>query len=103
MPASTKKPVSKAKPKVKRRQPAQKKSQSKQANSIQSLRRELTDALEQQAATSGILRMIARSPGDLQSVMDAIAENAARLCDASDALVWRIDGAGRQLISHFGA
>ena len=70
---------------------------------ITSQAREIREGAEQQAATSDILRMIARSPGDLQSVMDAIAGNAARLCDASDALVWRIDGTERQLISHFGA
>jgi GAF domain-containing protein len=70
---------------------------------ITSQAREIREGVEQQAATSDILRMIARSPGDIQSVMDAIAGNAARLCDASDALVWRIDGTERQLISHFGA
>jgi GAF domain-containing protein len=64
---------------------------------------ELREGAEQQAATREILRLIARTSGDLQSVMDAIAENAAQLCDADDALVWRVDGNGRQLVSHFGA
>jgi hypothetical protein len=101
MATTTKKPPKKQK--AKPRSPSSKKSQPKQPQTIEGLRHELAEALEQQAATSGILRMIARSPGDLQSVIDAIAENAARLCDASDALVWRIDGAARQLVSHFGA
>jgi GAF domain-containing protein len=101
MATTTKKPLKKQK--AKPRNLSSKKSRSKQEQTIEGLRRELAEALEQQAAMSGILRMIARSPGDLQSVMDAIAENAARLCDASDALVWRIDGAARQLVSHFGA
>jgi GAF domain-containing protein len=70
---------------------------------ITSQAQEIREGAEQQAATRDILRMIARSPSDLESVMDAIAENAARLCDASDALVWRIDGEERRLISHFGA
>ena len=64
---------------------------------------QLREGAEQQAATREILRLIARTSGDLQSVMDAIAENAAQLCDADDALVWRVGGNGRQLVSHFGA
>ena len=46
--------------------------------------------------------MIARSPADIQSVLDAIAESAAKLCDAADAVVWRVDGDVFRLASHFG-
>ena len=63
---------------------------------------ELQNALEQQTATGEILRVIASSPPDLRSVLDTIAKNAARLCDATDAAVWRVDGDVLRLSTHFG-
>jgi GAF domain-containing protein len=64
--------------------------------------RQLTEALEQQTATSEILRVISSSPTDLQPVMEAIAESAARLCDASDALIHHIDGNVLKRVANFG-
>ena len=64
---------------------------------------EFREALEREVAVSEILRMIARSPGDLQSILDATAANAAELCDAVDAAVWRIDGDVLRLAAHFGS
>ena len=79
-----------------------KESRSKQAQAIDALRHERDEALEQLAAASDILRMIARSPTDLQPVLDAIAESAAKLCDAADAAVWRVDGDVIRQSAHFG-
>ena len=59
---------------------------------LQQRNRDLTEALEQQTATSKILEVIASSPTDLQPVMDAIAESAARLCDGASAFIQRVDG-----------
>src|SRR5262244_3836600 len=63
---------------------------------------ELKESLEQQTATSEILGVIASSPTDVQPVLDVIAENAAKLCDASDALIHRIDGDMVKLAAHYG-
>ena len=54
--------------------------------------RQLTEALEQQTATSEILGVIASSPTDIQPVLDVVTENAAKLCDATEAAIARLDG-----------
>jgi signal transduction histidine kinase len=62
----------------------------------------LTESLEQQTATSEILRVISSSPTDAQPVFDAIAANAARLCSANDAQVLRVEGEMLRLVAAFG-
>ena len=58
----------------------------------QAQKREVTEALEHQTATSEILNVISRSPTNVQPVFDAIVESAARLCEATFSVVWRYDG-----------
>jgi GAF domain-containing protein/CheY-like chemotaxis protein len=52
----------------------------------------LTESLEQQTATSEILRVISSSPTDVQPVFDTIAERAVRLCNADVSVVSQLDG-----------
>jgi GAF domain-containing protein len=52
----------------------------------------VTEALDQQTATSEILRVISRSPTNVQPVFAAIAQNAARVCGADNATAFRFDG-----------
>ena len=63
---------------------------------------ELKESLEQQTATSEILGVIASSPTDIQPVLDVVAESAARLCEADDAVIRRLDGDVMPLIAHYG-
>ncbi|HYC14040.1 MAG TPA: GAF domain-containing protein, partial [Stellaceae bacterium] len=56
------------------------------------LRGELREALDQQAAISEVLQIISGAGGDLQAVLEAVAENSARLCGADKAFVFRFDG-----------
>ena len=63
----------------------------------------MTESLEQQTATSEILGVIASSPTDIQPVLDVVAERAARLCDASDAQILRINGETIRCVAGFGS
>ena len=62
------------------------------AGGTASLKHRLSEALEQQKATSDVLRLIASSPTEIQSVLDAIATTAARLLDVTDASIMRVEG-----------
>jgi signal transduction histidine kinase/putative methionine-R-sulfoxide reductase with GAF domain len=64
---------------------------------------QVSESLEQQTATSEILRVISSSPTDLQPVMDAVAENAARVCGAADALIFHVEGGALHRVAQFGS
>jgi signal transduction histidine kinase len=58
---------------------------------LEARNRDLIESLAQQVATSEILRVIASSPTELKPVLDALAESAARVCGASDALIFFVE------------
>ena len=63
---------------------------------------QVTEALDQQTATSEILRIISTSPTDLQPVLDTVTENAARLCAADDGHIWQRDGETLYRVASWG-
>jgi GAF domain-containing protein len=70
---------------------------------IRDLERALTESLDQQTATSEILRVISSSPTDVHPVLDAVAENVARLCAAEDVSILEEDGQVFHVVAFRGA
>jgi hypothetical protein len=64
--------------------------------------RELSESLEQQTATSDVLRVISSSPTDIQPVLETIGERAEKLCDAEIGLLSVVDGELIRLASIHG-
>jgi PAS domain S-box-containing protein len=69
---------------------------------VQARTRELQESLEYQTATSNVLAVISRSPNELQPVLEAIVETAARPCEAFDAIMALQEGEDLQIAAHHG-
>ena len=69
---------------------------------IQERNAELREALEHQTATSEVLGIISRSPTDVQPVLDAIVESAARVCGIDDVVLRLHEGNAMVSRAHFG-
>src|SRR5712692_6030008 len=59
---------------------------------LEACRRELSESLERETATSQVLGIISSSPSDLEPVFEAILANATRLCEASHGTLWLCEG-----------
>ncbi len=72
------------------------------ARQNEALKREVAEGLEQQTATSEVLRVIASSPTELQPVLDTLLANAVRLSGATRGHVRQYDGEFHRVVSHYG-
>src|SRR5262249_15151845 len=69
---------------------------------IQERNAELREALEHQTATAEVLGIISRSPTNVEPVLNAIVESAARVCGIDDVLLRLREGNNMVLRAHFG-
>ena len=70
---------------------------------VGALTRELKEVLEQQTATSEILKVISSSPGELEPTFNAMLANATRICNASYGALWLREGDAFRNVTFHGA
>ena len=70
-------------------------------NELRQRTTDLTEALEQQTATSNVLQIISSSPGNLEPVFATMLENAVHLCDAKFGSINRWDGEALHLVATY--
>src|SRR6516164_2999873 len=63
-----------------------------QETEVARFHRERDEALERETATSEVLHLISKSPGNLELVFRSILENATRICEAKFGILFRVDG-----------
>ena len=69
---------------------------------ISNLRRELLEARREQAAAAEVLKVISRSPGELEPAFQVMLENATRICEAKIGILWRYEGGAYTSVAVLG-